>query len=208
VPLLRAVFILNPGDVRVGPNGAKSANQADSLSAVRASHKGNAPRIVTHKSKGWTIVSIEQTNFSRTGIGIAAIHLLIASLAAVLLPASPAVSGWPACERHRITHLHYECVNPGAQCAATKYCRDVSVWLWKDCKCKDVKAAITYRIDGGGALDIAAVDLYANGSTQVFYDDLLITPVEPPSYPADLNEDEKVNVFDLLMLLEAWGSCD
>ena len=32
---------------------------------------------------------------------------------------------------------------------------------------------------GGGALDIAAVDLYANGSATVFYDDLLLEPIPP-----------------------------
>ncbi len=31
--------------------------------------------------------------------------------------------------------------------------------------------------DGGGALDIAAVDLYAGGSTSVFYDDLVLVPL-------------------------------
>jgi hypothetical protein len=31
--------------------------------------------------------------------------------------------------------------------------------------------------EGGGALDIAAVDLYANGSTSVYYDDLVLEPI-------------------------------
>ncbi len=39
--------------------------------------------------------------------------------------------------------------------------------------------------DGGGALDIAAVDLYAQGSTSIFYDDLVLVPVLTHC-PADL----------------------
>lgn len=56
---------------------------------------------------------------------------------------------------------------------------------------------------GGGALDIAAVDLYAKGSSSVFYDDMLLEPIE--LCPADLNNDDTVNVADLLDMLTAWG---
>ncbi|MHC4989895.1 MAG: thrombospondin type 3 repeat-containing protein [Planctomycetota bacterium] len=52
--------------------------------------------------------------------------------------------------------------------------------------------------DGGGALDIAAVDLYANGSTSVFYDDLVLEPIK-----SDCGNDLDVDVDgDLLTLLE------
>jgi hypothetical protein len=58
-------------------------------------------------------------------------------LAAVAYMTAAHVSaGWPACERHRITNMHYSCVNPGAQCGATKRCKEVSGWLWKNCKCR------------------------------------------------------------------------
>ena len=35
--------------------------------------------------------------------------------------------------------------------------------------------------DGGGALNIAAVDLYAQGSSSILYDDLVLEKVETPS---------------------------
>ncbi len=49
---------------------------------------------------------------------------------------------------------------------------------------------------GGGALSIAAVDLYAHGSTAVFYDDLFLQPPAPFDV-GDLNCDGLINAFDI-----------
>jgi hypothetical protein len=68
--------------------------------------------------------------------------------------------------------------------------------------------------DSGGALDIGAVDLFANGSSPVYYDDLLFEPLAPPPpCRADCTgtDDGEVRVGDLLALLAQWGgagSCD
>jgi hypothetical protein len=43
--------------------------------------------------------------------------------------------------------------------------------------------------DGGGALDIAVIDLYANQSTSVYYDDLRLEPISPTG-GADLHLDD------------------
>ena len=48
---------------------------------------------------------------------------------------------------------------------------------------------------GGGALDIAALDLYGNGSTEVYYDDMHLRPV----VTGDLNWDDEVGLDDLLL---------
>ncbi|MDY7110129.1 MAG: hypothetical protein SYC29_15970 [Planctomycetota bacterium] len=61
--------------------------------------------------------------------------------------------------------------------------------------------------DGGGEYDIAAVDLFGNGSTSVFYDDLAIERIAPPC-PADFDDDGDVDTADLLHLLSAWGTPD
>ena len=56
--------------------------------------------------------------------------------------------------------------------------------------------------------DIAAVDLWANGSSSVYYDDLLLEPVaiSPPPCPADVYGDGMVDVSDLLAVIAAWGT--
>ncbi|MHC4889841.1 MAG: hypothetical protein ACYTEO_10325, partial [Planctomycetota bacterium] len=68
---------------------------------------------------------------------------------------------------------------------------------------------------GGGALEIAAVDLYANGSTSVYYDDLKFEQIAPvPScvqpgtrkIDADLNHDMYLNFKDLRILASDWLS--
>jgi hypothetical protein len=53
--------------------------------------------------------------------------------------------------------------------------------------------------NGGGALDIAAVDLYAQGSTSIYYDDLILEANPSPSVdcPADLNMDGNLDFFDV-----------
>lgn len=56
---------------------------------------------------------------------------------------------------------------------------------------------------GGGALDVAGVNLYARGSSSIYYDDLSFLSVN--LCPADLNNDDTVNVADLLAMLTAWG---
>ncbi|MCP3905783.1 MAG: hypothetical protein GY715_19320 [Planctomycetes bacterium] len=52
--------------------------------------------------------------------------------------------------------------------------------------------------EGGGALDIAAVDLFGNGSTSVYYDDLVLEPIQSPC-GGDLDVDAD---GDFLTLLE------
>jgi hypothetical protein len=54
---------------------------------------------------------------------------------------------------------------------------------------------------GGGVLDIAAVDLYANTSTALYYDDLYLRPL----LPGDLNCDGDVNNFDISPFVKAVG---
>ncbi len=60
----------------------------------------------------------------------------------------------------------------------------------------------------GGELNIGAVDLYASGSTSVFYDDLVLEHGEMSPCPADINDDGIVDVIDLLAVLGAWGPCE
>ena len=73
---------------------------------------------------------------------------------------------------------------------------------------------------GGGALDIAVVDLYANGSSPVYYDDLTLVPIVPCS-DADITTqgaaqgragfgvpDGKVSAADLNLFVNSWTSND
>ncbi|MCH8824956.1 MAG: hypothetical protein IH984_15780 [Planctomycetes bacterium] len=62
--------------------------------------------------------------------------------------------------------------------------------------------------EGGGALDIAAVDLFAKGSSSIFYDDILLEPYQEPAppCPADLNNDGTIGTSDLILLFAAWGT--
>ncbi len=56
----------------------------------------------------------------------------------------------------------------------------------------------TEGVSGGGALNIAAVDLYASGSTAVYYDDLLLVSATGSEYSAgDMNCDGSVDFFDI-----------
>jgi len=58
----------------------------------------------------------------------------------------------------------------------------------------------------GGALSIAAVDLWANGSAhEVYYDDISITSSSWPC-TGDITGDGTVDVLDLLAVLAAWGA--
>ncbi len=66
----------------------------------------------------------------------------------VLLAATSVQAGWPACEKDRTSNMHYSCVSAGAQCGATAYCKDVSGFLWSDCKCRSKGAAVTYLTGG------------------------------------------------------------
>jgi hypothetical protein len=60
----------------------------------------------------------------------------------------------------------------------------------------------------GGAINIAAVDLYAAGSASpVFYDDLTLADVVRQPCPADLDGDGIVGFTDLLEVLAKWGPC-
>ncbi len=59
----------------------------------------------------------------------------------------------------------------------------------------------------GGAMNIAAVDLWGNESAhEVYYDDLALAEGEWQTCPADINGDEVVDVLDLLAVLSAWGA--
>ncbi len=58
--------------------------------------------------------------------------------------------------------------------------------------------------DGGGQLDIAAVDLYAQGSSPVYYDDLLLVPIE--SCRPDINNDHQLDFFDVQSFLSQFAS--
>jgi len=60
---------------------------------------------------------------------------------------------------------------------------------------------------GGGALSIAAVDLFANQSTSVFWDDLSLEPYVPQC-PGDLDGDNDVDLSDLAQLLAHYGTPD
>jgi hypothetical protein len=60
-------------------------------------------------------------------------------------------------------------------------------------------------VSPGGALNIAAVDLYAAGASSVYYDDLVLEHGEMSPCPADLDGDGAVGTSDLLLLLAAWG---
>ena len=60
---------------------------------------------------------------------------------------------------------------------------------------------------GDGALDVAAVDLFGQGSSGVFYDDLKLVPIKLRC-PADFNDDGSVNTLDVLAFLNAWSAGD
>ena len=60
----------------------------------------------------------------------------------------------------------------------------------------------------GGAINIAALDLWGNASSsEVYYDDISLTRSEGPPCPGDIDEDGDVDTADLLALLAAWGAC-
>jgi hypothetical protein len=66
----------------------------------------------------------------------------------------------------------------------------------------------TAGVADGGALNIAALDLYgAESASDVYYDEITLGEYSDPC-PADINDDGLVNVDDLFALLNAWGSCD
>jgi RHS repeat-associated protein len=67
--------------------------------------------------------------------------------------------------------------------------------------------------NGGGALDIAAVDLYANDSNSVFYDDLVLERIAPRAscgepgtakLDSDFNLDLYIDLLDLHLLALNW----
>ena len=63
----------------------------------------------------------------------------------------------------------------------------------------------TDGVSGGGDLNIAGVDIWANfAEYRVYYDDMSLTL----GIHGDVNGDGVVNTEDLLMLLAAWGSCE
>ncbi|UCD75150.1 MAG: DNRLRE domain-containing protein [Phycisphaerales bacterium] len=65
----------------------------------------------------------------------------------------------------------------------------------------------TDGVKPGGALNIAAVDLYSHGATAVYYDDMALREYVS-SCPADVNSDLTVDINDLFQVLAAWGTCN
>jgi hypothetical protein len=66
----------------------------------------------------------------------------------------------------------------------------------------------TAGVDEGGALNIAAIDLWAGyGDDIMYYDDISLKRSAGAPCPADINGDGVVNTADLLALLGAWGAC-
>ena len=63
----------------------------------------------------------------------------------------------------------------------------------------------TERVSGDGGLFIRALDLYANTSTPVYYDDVSLVASGAPPCPWDLSGDGIVGAADLLVLLTQWG---
>ena len=59
-------------------------------------------------------------------------------------------------------------------------------------------------MSGDGEPFIRAVDLYANSSTAVYYDDVSLVGGKD-TCPWDLNGSGDVGILDLLALLAAWG---
>jgi hypothetical protein len=57
-------------------------------------------------------------------------------------------------------------------------------------------------VSGGGALNIAAVDLFANGATPVYYDDIRLEP----ACEGDVDNDGLVGLSDLATLLANYGT--
>jgi len=65
----------------------------------------------------------------------------------------------------------------------------------------------TAGVQAGGAAEIAAVNLYGNGSaSSVFYDDICLAEGGAAAHPADFDGDGDVDTADLLHLLAAWGT--
>ncbi len=63
---------------------------------------------------------------------------------------------------------------------------------------------------GNGALNVAAVDLWANSSSyEVYYDDMMLRGPAPEATPcpADLTGDGQVNIDDIFAVLGLWGDC-
>ena len=61
---------------------------------------------------------------------------------------------------------------------------------------------------GGGALDIAAVDLYANSSTSVYYDNLKLEPITGCGGDLDESDADGDGLVKLLEFLSGTDSCD
>ncbi len=62
--------------------------------------------------------------------------------------------------------------------------------------------------DGGGALDIAAVDLFAFGSSPVYYDDLILEPIVIERCPADIDRDGDADADDFFGFLDLFAADD
>jgi len=60
-----------------------------------------------------------------------------------------------------------------------------------------------FGTDPDGLLNIGAVDLFANGATSVYYDDMSLQPYEPEC-PGDVDGDGDTDHSDLGALLAAW----
>ncbi len=60
--------------------------------------------------------------------------------------------------------------------------------------------------DGGGVLDIAAIDLYAFGSSSVYYDDLILEPIFNDPCPGDLDGDGDTDADDFFAYLDGFAN--
>ena len=62
----------------------------------------------------------------------------------------------------------------------------------------------TEGLDGGGSRSLGALNLAGGGSSEVFYDDMSVTPEEPGEEcdPCDMNCDGDVNAFDIEPFLD------
>ncbi|UCD74168.1 MAG: hypothetical protein JSV91_10295, partial [Phycisphaerales bacterium] len=71
----------------------------------------------------------------------------------------------------------------------------------------------TDGVSGGGALNLGAIDLYANGATSVYYDDFSLAPVPGGECPWDNSSsgagppDGTVDIDDVFGVVGNWGDC-
>lgn len=71
---------------------------------------------------------------------------LLGAVALTFLVTSPAFAEGASCAKTRITNIHYQCDDPGADCGGNNcVCRDVTNGFWSDCWCLEAS------VRGGGS---------------------------------------------------------